>query len=67
LHPPTIHIDHINVPYKKETHYNSEYKNFKDYQNPPRSKPIRDKLTLMATQIVLGDDKPQYKTTQLIA
>ncbi|CAD8170198.1 unnamed protein product [Paramecium octaurelia] len=67
MHPPTIHIDHINVPYKKDTHFNSEYKNYKDYQNPPRAKPIRDKLTLMATQIVMGDDHPNYKTAQLIA
>ncbi|CAD8098840.1 unnamed protein product [Paramecium primaurelia] len=28
---------------------------------------MRDKLTLMATQIVMDNDKPNYKTTQLFA
>lgn len=48
------------MPYNKNTHFNSEYKEYKTHLNAEAAKPIRDKLTLLATQIVLGDAKPNY-------
>ncbi|KAM3129794.1 hypothetical protein pb186bvf_018088 [Paramecium bursaria] len=63
LHPPSIAIPHSNVPYDKVNHFKSEYTNYKKFNISKTEK----KSVNMAAQIILGDDKTDYKTTQLVS